>query len=133
MAFFAVRCERSLPDLKTTDLHDAGGCARETGGTQYVIVVDRFHPLFGGRFKVTLLPFRKSNPQNVFVEFEEGMQLRIPIDSTDLRSSLQAEVSTKLSVQSLNDFLEAYQEVSQACQKARRKKLGTRSRKSRKR
>jgi len=115
------------------DLHDTGGCDRETGENRFVTVVDRFHPLFGGRFKITLLPFRKPNPQYLFVEFEEGVQIRLSINSTDLRSSLQQEVSTKLSEQSLNEFLDAYQEVSRSCQKAEAKRSGKRSPKTRKR
>ncbi len=100
-------------------------------------VVDPRHPLYGKRFKVTLIPFRTRDPQFIFVEFVEGMQIRLPFQATNLCSIPLPRVYSRLSRSSLEELTTLLQEFGQPCLKdtnpisgkvsrtARKKKSGT--------
>jgi hypothetical protein len=64
---------------------------------------------------VTLLPHRTPTPQCVFVEFEAGLQIRIPLDSTNLRYSTPARRPLKLSYLSVQHLIALAQEWETLC------------------
>jgi hypothetical protein len=80
-----------------------------------VDVVDPAHPLFGRRFRVTLLPYRTPAPQCVFVEFTAGLQIRIPLSATNLRYSPPPGAPLKVSWQSIQELLALSQEWEPPC------------------
>jgi len=64
---------------------------------------------------VTLLPHRTPTPQFVFVEFEAGLQIRIPLSVTNLRYSPLLGAPLKVSWLSVQELLAIAQEWVPPC------------------
>ncbi len=73
------------------------------------------HPLFSRRFPVLSVSNPRHSIPNVFVSYREYMVLRIPLPDTNL-SEARPAVSTKLTLQSLNEFISIAKECEELCQ-----------------
>jgi len=86
---------------------------------EFLKVTDPAHPLWGREFRIALIPYRAQSPTWVFVEFEEGLQIRIPWSATSLRTSQPHRSYSRVSRESLEDFLSEFKEVQSECGKTK--------------
>lgn len=79
-----------------------------------VEIIDPAHPLFGRIFSVISIA-RQPNGETVMVRYQERMLLRIPIRATNLSFSNSYKIRTKLSLSSIEEFLEIAKECKALC------------------
>jgi len=79
-------------------------------------IIDPAHPLFGRSFSVISVA-RQPKGENVSVRYKERMLLRIPILATNLSIPNPYKIRTKLSLSSVEEFLEIAKECKALCHK----------------
>jgi len=77
-------------------------------------VTNSAHPLFGRRFSLLYVSKPRHGIPNVFVSYRKHMTLRIPLSDTKL-SETRLVVPTKLTLQSLNEFISIAKECEELC------------------
>jgi hypothetical protein len=78
-------------------------------------VTDPAHPLFGQRFQVLSITRPPGRPGHVFVAYQHGTRLRIPVLATDLAPGAPARPRTKLTRAALLDLLALVKECEAPC------------------
>lgn len=101
---------------RSKDHLDTPGC-EEPNKSEFLRITDPAHPLWGREFRIALIPYRTQSPTCVFVEFEQGLQIRIPWSATSLRTSEPVRSYSRISLASLEDFVAECREVQIECEK----------------